>query len=88
MQVKNRLSLPAGTIYSRNRILLLAEGWQTGGHYERRAATMITNAFGAGVAVAVLTATTSHAAHTAAPAAAVKHRAAAATDVSVDRGHT
>ena len=49
---------------------------------------MITNAFGAGVAVAVLTATTSHAAHTAAPAAAVKHRTAAATDLSVDRGHT
>ena len=46
---------------------------------------MITNAFGAGVAAAVLTAS-SPAAHAAAPAAAVKHRAAA-TDASVDRGH-
>jgi hypothetical protein len=46
---------------------------------------MINNTFGVGVAGAVLTAGTSHAAHT----AAVKHRAAAAaTDVSVDRGHT
>ena len=49
---------------------------------------MIHNTFGVGVAGAVLTAGTSHAAHTATPAAAVKHRAAAATDVSVDRGHT
>jgi hypothetical protein len=50
---------------------------------------MINNTFGVGVAGAVLTAGTSHAAHTAAPAAAIKHRAAAAaTDVSVDRGHT
>ena len=50
---------------------------------------MISNTFGAGVAGAVLTAGTSHAAHTAAPAAAVKHRAAAAAaDASVDRGHT
>jgi len=51
---------------------------------------MIGNTFGVGVAGAVLTAGTSHAAHTAAPAAAVKHRAAAAaaTDASVDRGHT
>ncbi|HET7072576.1 MAG TPA: hypothetical protein VFI55_00645 [Mycobacterium sp.] len=48
---------------------------------------MITNTFGAGVAAAVLTAATFHAARTAAPAAAVKHRAAA-TDASVDRGHT
>ena len=45
---------------------------------------MINNTFGVGVAGAVLSAGTSHAAHT----AAVKHRAAAATDVSVDRGHT
>jgi hypothetical protein len=83
---ENRLSLPAATIYSRNRILLLAEGW----HARRReeVATMINNTFGVGVAGAVLSAGTSHAAHTAAPAAAVKHRAAAATDVSVDRGHT
>ena len=29
-----------------------------------------------------------HAAHAAAPAAAVKHRVAAATDASVNRGHT
>ena len=49
---------------------------------------MINDAFGVGVADAVLTAGTSHAAHTAAPAAAVKHRVAAATDASVDRGHT
>ena len=49
---------------------------------------MINNTLGVGVAGAVLTAGTSHAAHTATPAAAVKHRAAAATDMSVDRGHT
>ncbi len=49
---------------------------------------MITTALGAIVAAAVLTAATSHAAHTAARAAAVKHRVAAATDASVDRGHT
>ena len=49
---------------------------------------MINGTFGVGVAGAVLTAGTSHAAHTAAPVAAVKHRAAAATEVSVDRGHT
>jgi hypothetical protein len=49
---------------------------------------MITTALGAGVAAAVLTVATSHAAHAAAPAASVKHRAAAATDASVDRGHT
>jgi hypothetical protein len=48
---------------------------------------MVNNTFGVGVAGAVLTAGTSHAARTATPAAAVKHRAAA-TDVSVDRGHT
>jgi hypothetical protein len=48
---------------------------------------MITNAFGVGVAAAVLTAATSHAAH-AVSAAAVKHRVAAATDASVNRGHT
>jgi hypothetical protein len=51
-------------------------------------ATMINDAFGAGVARAAVTARTSHAAHTAVPAAAVKHRVAAATDASVDRGHT
>jgi hypothetical protein len=49
---------------------------------------MITNAFGAGVAAAGLTAVTSHAAHVAVPAAAVNHRAAAATDASVHRGYT
>ena len=49
---------------------------------------MINDAFGLGVAGAVLTAATSHAAHTAAPAAALKHRAAAATGASVDWGHT
>jgi hypothetical protein len=49
---------------------------------------MINDAFGIGVAGAVLTAATSHATHTAAPAAARKHRAAAVTGASVDRGHT
>ncbi|SPM28454.1 hypothetical protein [Mycobacterium terramassiliense] len=53
---------------------------------------MITNAFGVGVAAAVLaegrSEATSRAAHAAAPAAAVKHRIAAATDASVDWGHT
>jgi hypothetical protein len=49
---------------------------------------MLINAFGAGVAAAVLTAGTRYAAHAAAPVAAIKHRAAAATDASVDRGHT
>ncbi|HKI39664.1 MAG: hypothetical protein ACLP5J_14025 [Mycobacterium sp.] len=44
---------------------------------------MINDAFGVGVAAPVLTA---DAAHAAAPAAAAKH--AAATDASVDRGHT
>jgi hypothetical protein len=48
-----------------------------------------TNAFGVRVAAAVATAGTSHA-HTAAAMTAVagKHRAAAATDASVDRGNT
>ena len=72
------------------RILLPAEGWHA--HRREEVATMISNTFGAGVAGAVLTAGTSHAAHTAhvaVPATAVKHRAAAAaTDASVDRGHT
>jgi hypothetical protein len=67
------------TIYSRSRILPPTE---------RRFATMITNEFGVGVAAAVLTAATSHAAHAAVPAAAAKHRIAAATDASVNRGHT
>ena len=49
---------------------------------------MLINALGVGAAAAVPTAGTSFAAQAAAPAAAVKHRAAAATDVSVDRGHT
>jgi hypothetical protein len=48
---------------------------------------MIDTIFGVGVAGAVLTAGTFHAA-TAVPAAAVKHRAAAATDASVDWGLT
>ncbi|MEE6178896.1 hypothetical protein [Mycobacterium sp. 050134] len=51
-------------------------------------ATMIDDVFVAGVAGAVPTARASHAAHSAVPAAAVKHRLAAATDASVDRGHT
>jgi hypothetical protein len=50
-------------------------------------ATMLNDAFGIGVAAAGLTARTFHAAHAAAPAAAVKHRAAATT-TSVHRGHT
>jgi hypothetical protein len=51
---------------------------------------MITTAFGVGVAAAAKAAATFHAAaHAAAPAAmAVKHRAAAANDASVDWGHT
>ncbi|MCW2660073.1 MAG: hypothetical protein JWP83_1225 [Mycobacterium sp.] len=50
---------------------------------------MITNAFGVGVAAAVLAEGRSKAtSHAAAPAAAVKHRVAAATDASVNRGHT
>ena len=52
---------------------------------------MLINALGVGAAAAVPTAGTSyaaHGAHVAAPAAAIKHRAAAATDASVDRGHT
>jgi hypothetical protein len=48
---------------------------------------MINDTFQVRVAGAVLTAGTSHAAHTAVPAAGVKHRAAA-TDASVDRRHT
>jgi hypothetical protein len=47
------------------------------------------NGFGVGVAGAVSTAGTSHATHAAAAtAAAGKHRVAAATDASVDRGYT
>jgi hypothetical protein len=52
---------------------------------------MITHAFGAAVAAAVLTAATSHAAHgahVAVSATTVKHRVATATDASVDRGYT
>ncbi|WP_231999107.1 hypothetical protein [Mycobacterium sp. 1081908.1] len=54
---------------------------------------MITNAFGVCVAPTVLaegrSKATSHAAHAAAvSAAAAKHRVAAATDASVNRGHT
>ena len=50
---------------------------------------MINVTFEVVVAGAVLTAGTSHAAHAAAtPAAAVKHRAAATTDASVDWGLT
>ena len=49
---------------------------------------MISDSFEVVVAGAVLTAGTSHAAHAAAPAAAVKHRAAAATHASVDWGLT
>jgi hypothetical protein len=50
---------------------------------------MINYTFEVGVAGAVLTAGTSHAAHAAAPAAAVKHHAAAAaTHASVDWGLT
>jgi hypothetical protein len=52
---------------------------------------MLINTFGAGVAVAVATAGTRYAAHSAqvaVSATAKKHHAAAATDASVDRGHT
>lgn len=49
---------------------------------------MLGNLFGVCVAGAALTAKTSHATHGAASQAAAKHRAAAATDASVDRGHT
>lgn len=53
---------------------------------------MITNAFGVGVAAAASAPApsdaTAHAAKTAVRAAALKHRAAAATDPSVDRGPT
>jgi hypothetical protein len=44
---------------------------------------MINDAFDIGVAAAALSARTFHAAHTAAPVAALKHRAAAATHASV-----
>jgi len=54
---------------------------EEGGH-------VINSTIGVGVAGVVLTTRTFHAAHTAAPAAAVKHRAAAAIEASVDRGHT
>jgi hypothetical protein len=48
---------------------------------------MITNAFGVGVAAAVLAPVWPKAtSHAAVPAAAVKHRGAAATDASVDGG--
>ncbi|WP_169733612.1 hypothetical protein [Mycobacterium genavense] len=50
---------------------------------------MINDTFEVAVAGAAPSAWTSHAAHVAAtPAAALKHRAAAATDASVDRGLT
>lgn len=58
-------------------------------YWREEVATMINDTFEVSVAGAVLTAGTSHAAHTAAtPAAALKHRAAAATDASVDWGLT
>ncbi len=48
-----------------------------------------TKLFGVGVAAAWATAVHPHASrNAAAPAAAGKHRVAAATDASVDRGHT
>jgi hypothetical protein len=58
--------------------------------HERRVATVINNsiAFGVGVAAAVPTAGTPHATHAAAQVAAVKHRVAAATEASVNRGNT
>lgn len=49
---------------------------------------MINDAFEVGVAGAVLSAWTFHAAHAAVKAAGVKHRAAAATDAFVDREST
>jgi hypothetical protein len=48
----------------------------------------LSTMFAVYVAAAVPTAHASRAAHTAAPTAAAKHRAAAATDASVDWGHT
>ncbi|MFA1705810.1 hypothetical protein ACDT10_23230 [Mycobacterium intracellulare] len=52
----------------------------------KEVAAMLSDAFGAGVARAELSAGTSHAAHAAVSAAARKHRAAAATDASVGVG--
>jgi hypothetical protein len=52
---------------------------------------MLIDTFAVSVAAAVLTAGTryaAHGAHVAVLATAIKHRAAAATDASVDRGHT
>ena len=48
---------------------------------------MINDAFGVTRTLRAAAAPSLHAAHAAAPAAAVKHRAAA-TNASVDRGHT
>ena len=81
------MSEPSANIYSRIRILLPAQRRHT--YWREEVATMINDTFEVGVARAVLTAGTFHAAHTAAtPAAALKHRAAAATDASVDWGLT
>ena len=46
------------------------------------------HAFGVGVAAAASTPGTAGISHAAMPAAAVKHRVAAVTDASVDRGST
>ena len=61
--------------------------------FERRAAPMITmNAFGVGGAAPASVAGAAKASHAGSTAAAVaaagKHRVAAATDASVNRGHT
>jgi hypothetical protein len=66
--------------------LRAGERWHA--HRRQEVARMINFTFEVGVAGAVLTAGTSHAAHAATPAAAVKHRAAAATHASVDWGLT
>lgn len=73
-------------IYSRLRNLLPVRRR----HAPRReeVATMINDTFEVGVAGAVLSAWTFHAAHAAVKAAGAKHRAAAATDAFVDRGTT
>jgi hypothetical protein len=67
---------------------ILRAGEHRHAHRREEVATMINDMFEVGVAGAVLTAGTSHAAHAATPAAALKHRAAATTDASVDWGLT
>ena len=81
---ENRLSARDLSVYPRTRTSpARTDGWHA---YERRVATMLDiNMFGVSVAAPASTAATPHAA---APAAAAKHRVAAATDASVDRSST